>query len=300
VGSAGSELPTPEAARGSRRWLRRRAPPATGFAQRAAAQRRQLLLSAVFGALLLAVLIALDELAFRALLGVDYLRWCLENGALIGAGLALLTFAWGDLNKLTDLIDAHPLIYVRACVNLFPLSGTALSTALEFHHEEAEAAQHARQMDDAIIAQAEAIERVRAGGNEKLADQLASSPDFVDLVKRAEAREWPPHGLPVVDGLLGIAFSYAFVLLFVAWLIVIVPFQYLVVLVAGAPARLALSSPRRAAVRVSPRGIEVIGRLDKTKKLPKGAVESAVSAMPVAFTAAIATGLLLVVSQFVG
>ena len=107
-----------------------------------------------------------------------------------------------------------------------------------------------------------------------------------------------PRGLGLVDVVLGSLFGPAFLLVFVAWLLVVAPLQFVVNLAAGAPARLALASPARAWYRITPHEIHVEEAL-KSGSVPEGATESGFSAKPVTFTAAIASALLFAVSRLV-
>jgi hypothetical protein len=105
-----------------------------------------------------------------------------------------------------------------------------------------------------------------------------------------------PTGLPVVDVLLAMLFAAAFFLASIAWLLVVVPVQYFVYLVTGAPARVAAASPTRATVEIEGPRI-AIGEDFKSDPLPTGAIESGFTAKPVSFTAAITTAVLFAVSQ---
>src|SRR6266511_3194525 len=134
-------------------------------------------LSVCVGLVLIGVLIALDELLFRVLLDSDYLHWYLANGALIGVVFALVTFAWGDLNKLTHLISAHPRAYAASCIALWTLPGFGLAALLEYNRAEA---RRERRLDDSVIELQRKMEAIRASGAlrgqlaEKLADMVES------------------------------------------------------------------------------------------------------------------------------
>lgn len=93
-------------------------------------------------------------------------------------------------------------------------------------------------------------------------------------------------------------FAWAFLLAFVAWLLVVAPLQYFVYLLTGAPARAACASDARAWYRVTPREIQV-EETWKSNAIPEGASESGFSARPVSFTAAITTAALFAVSVLV-
>jgi hypothetical protein len=119
-----------------------------------------------------------------------------------------------------------------------------------------------------------------------------------ERAERAWFREPAPAGLGIVDGWLSLMFAPVFVLLWVTWLWVVAPLQYLVNLVAGAPARLALASGSRVWYRVAPHTIAV-DEVKADADPPKGAVEAGFSAKPVTFTAVVAAGLLALASLLV-
>jgi hypothetical protein len=65
-------------------------------------------MAAVVGLVLLGGLAVLDWLVFRAWFDSDYLRWYLENGALIAIVFGLVTLAWGDLRRLVACRRSAP------------------------------------------------------------------------------------------------------------------------------------------------------------------------------------------------
>jgi hypothetical protein len=108
-----------------------------------------------------------------------------------------------------------------------------------------------------------------------------------------------PLGVGLLDEFITMLVSIAVFAAFVLWLLVVVPLQYLVYLVAGAPARQALASGSRAWALVTDRGLAA-DVSSKSLPMPEGAIESGFSAQPVAFTAAVAAALLFAVSKLVG
>ncbi len=60
-----------------------------------------------------------------------------------------------------------------------------------------------------------------------------------------------------VDKALGIPYLIVILGSFVCWALFVVPAQYVIVLVSGAPARLAVRSRLRAVARISSNGLEV-------------------------------------------
>jgi hypothetical protein len=260
------------------------------------------------GLVVIAGLIAADTVVFRYAFGTDYLGWYLRNGAVAGVIFGLVTLAWGDLNKMTGLVSAHPHDYVASCffVGVLPLSGASalvLSRGAWLRAKRNELAEAER-----------TVERIEAIGLEpgrspeerrqveKVVETFSSTiPAIRSDIEALEQDEAPPvpppRGLGALDVVGALLFSFAFAALFGGWLLVIAPLQYVVNLVAGAPARQALGSPLRASFRSEP-GKIVVARTSKRRPLPSGAIESGFTTNPVSFTAAVATGLLLAVSAF--
>jgi hypothetical protein len=268
----------------------------------------------VEGAILVGGLIALDALAFHVLLDSSYVRWYVANGSLIGLAFALVTFAWGDVNKLTALISARPLEFTAGCLELFVLPGAGLGSTLKTGPSQRPPAVDFRSARIAISsALASAAEgespgqrsgepRSRVADYRRRLEEL-SNEAAAEGPSASQGEVTPPlpatPGLGVVDVWVAILFTWTFVLAYVAWLLVVAPLQFVVNLVAGAPARVALASPYRAWFRVTDRGIHVEADW-KSDPLPKGAVEAAFTTKPVAFTAVIAAALLFAVSTVVG
>jgi hypothetical protein len=75
--------------------------------------------AAALGLTFLAGLIAIDSVFFREVLDRGYVRWYLENGALLTLAVTLVTVAWPDLNDYYNLISAHPVRYMQAWFGLF-------------------------------------------------------------------------------------------------------------------------------------------------------------------------------------
>ena len=245
--------------------------------------------------------VAVNEVIFRILLDTSYVRWYLANGALITLAAGLLTFAWGDVNKLTGLISAHPLEYTAGCLALVGLPLFGFGSLLRVDRVHAAA----RKMDEAAI---ESDRNLEANWDQDKVDQMPEAfkqrlerlRDLqAEMAERAWSREPPPKGIGIVDDLTSMVLAIAFFLLCVAWLWVAAPLQYVVNLVAGAPARLALTAGSRVWYRVAPRKITV-EELDADASPPEGFVETGFSAKPVTFTTLVAAGLLFLTSFLVG
>ena len=157
-------------------------------------------LTALLGLVIIAALLALDNYLFQRWLGLSHWQWYLANGSLISAVLAIFSIAWGDLNKHTGLISAHPLDYIGSQLQLVGLP--LLSLGAQFSPDPG------------------------GPGRRSLLDLLLS--------------------IPLV--LLLIVFCFVY-------LLVIVPPQYFVFLLCGAPARIIAKSSRRVAAQM--RGSQV-------------------------------------------
>jgi hypothetical protein len=262
-------------------------------------RRRRRIVFGVVGLVALAALVALTELAFRAVFDTDYFRWYLANGALIAVVFGLLTLAWGDLlNKQTYLISAHPVEYAAASVSLLVFPFAALGAALQTRR---------RPRPELVAEMRKTPDAVRSNLEELLTSTHASESLRAEILGRFPAREPAeaevdedlPTGVPVVDMFLAIVFALAFAAAVATWLLVIVPLQYFVYLVTGAPAREACGSATRAVFFRE--GNELVTQETfKDADLPEGAVESGFSVRPVSFTAAITAAVLFAVSQLVG
>jgi hypothetical protein len=232
-----------------------------------------MILSLVVGAVVVGGLIALNELVFQWLFDTSYTRWYLANGSLIGLVFASFTVAWGDVNKLTGLISAHPYEYAADCLGLgaFPIRGVSALTTPRSEEQQEPATQD------------------EAANNSGLSEP--ESPEASE-----ESQPLPaPFGLGLIDQLLAVLFTPLFIALYVVWLLVVAPIQFVVNLLAGVPARAALASPDRAWALVTGREVRIEASL-KSEPLPRGAFESGFTTKPVTFTAVIAAALLFIVS----
>jgi len=87
--------------------------------------------SVIAGLTLLFAFVALDYWVFQGLLGEDYFRWYLGVGPFIGLATAIIAAAFGDLEKHTGLISAHPLDYLGASLQACGLPVYVLGTHLK-------------------------------------------------------------------------------------------------------------------------------------------------------------------------
>jgi hypothetical protein len=273
---------------------------------------RQRVVSAVVGLAVLGGIVVLNQVVVRALFDADYLDLYLQYGALANLAVVLILLAWSDeVERLTGLISAHPPEYVASYAMLGSgmLDGWGSSLA-------GGRAQYARELDavyDLRAEQAEAPARM-APHQQQLRELAAADPSgmaarglalsdrVVEQAEEAKKTRDPLHiplGLGFADRLLSLVVGAVLALAFVAWLLLVVPVQYFVYLVAGAPARQAVGSPLRAWVRAEGKAIEV-GPEYKLRELPDHAKESGYSAKPVTFTSSLAAVLVFVLDRVVG
>ena len=93
----------------------------------------------LFGILVgLTVLVALalfDHWFFQKYLDIVYWRWYLSEGARISLFAAIAGIAWGDLNKNTGLISAHPLDHLGSYLQTLALPIYSMGTAMRGRSE---------------------------------------------------------------------------------------------------------------------------------------------------------------------
>jgi hypothetical protein len=280
--------------------------------------RRQRILGGLLGLTVLVGMAFLNELAFRTWLDTDYPRWYLENGAVIGLVFTLVTLAWGDINRERLLISANPLEYGGASLELLTAPWSSLAAMIRPDRKEWRAQrrfeqahrQWERQLPEArrvwqqLVATAP-HEELRRRAEELLAETAPEPPASEDAPEPPASEDAPaepgivPTGVPVVDIVLAMLFALAFFLATLAWLLLVVPLQYFVYLVTGAPARVACASPTRTWVGSEGTQSTTVAEALKSDALPKGAIESGLTAKPVTFTAAITTAVLFAVSQLI-
>jgi hypothetical protein len=245
--------------------------------------------------------IALNDLLVRALFDKDYVSLYLSYGALTNLVVVLFFLAWGnEVERHTSLISAHPAEYLAGNVAL----GMALMQAWR-----ALIAPGRKQYAQSLTAQAnlraatavltETL-RVLAARETRASAEAARIADSIEQAEGARRKlPWVPIGLGFIDFVLSFVLGLGLLLALVAWLLLVVPPQYFVYLVAGAPAREAVASPERASLRVTRGEIMVVSE-SKEQEIAEGATESGYSAKPVTFTAALAAVLLFALNQLVG
>ncbi len=191
------------------------------------------------------LLVAANYLVFR-LLGSDYLRWYVQNGAVVGAVTALIAVAWGELDKNINLISSRPAAYLGACMVVMSLPVVVLGQQLKLM------GQFMKEKGSRQIA---GLESVRSESFWLLLDAGLTISCFL--------------------GLFG---------LLLLWFLVIVPIQYFVFLVCGSLPRFLLRSRYRTAARIEGFGFQT-KLLDKEDTTPEGWWDATFTKRPVALTA---------------
>ena len=266
---------------------------------------RQRTKSAVVGLVVLGGVIAVDELVIRAVSDTTYLELYVTYGALANLVIVVFTLAWSDkLERHASLISAHPMEYLGGNVDLGTALGVAFSAAVSPGR-----AQYKAMLD------MQARARDELGDDNPQLREAAANPALAQFPALAAAAQqmltvgdkvrhslsdlpWVPIGLGFLDFVITLAVALALALGMIAWLVLVVPAQYFVYLIAGAPAREALASPRRALVKVARGEIEV-DLASKQQDIPEGFSESGISARPVTLTASLAAIILFGLSRLV-
>lgn len=162
---------------------------------------KRLVLSAIVGLLIIAALIAANDFVFRTWLNADYARWYLRNGTLINLGFAFVSLAWGDLNRVKDLVGAHPIRFLSASLFLVALPIQTFGTIL-------------RRPTEPVPPRAE---------------PRSALSQWSALWRAAQAI------MDTLDGVLTAMFALIFTLAVLLWLLVVAPLQYLVYLIVPRP-----------------------------------------------------------------
>lgn len=89
---------------------------------------RHRIFTVALGLGIIAALVWFNHWLFATWFGLSYITWYLSAGAIIGLVSALAAMAWGDLDKHTGLISAHPLDYLGSCLQLAGLPLHALGS----------------------------------------------------------------------------------------------------------------------------------------------------------------------------
>jgi hypothetical protein len=217
----------------------------------------------VAGWLFLGAVVALDSFLFDLLFDENYVRWYVENGTAVGliSGFVVLTLDLDRHPSARSLVSLNAIRYLAGWIGV--LANFQISWAVA----------------------------MRAPGREQKLDQMR-------LSMRSRAHRIALSFIVVFDMLMGAVIAFLAMIAAAIWLLVIVPFQYFVFMICGAPSRLAESSSEYAYV-VEREGIELTVA-DKSNPIPEDAVPIGISTRPVAVTNFFAVALLGGVSILYG
>lgn len=164
--------------------------------------RKQLLALAVIIALIL-----LNKWLFATFFGTNYLHWYIQNGTFISFGITFISFVSQSFNKDIDTVSADPLTYGLTYLVYLAIPLGLLGKKMEINAG----------LSDEARAFAEAEEAARA--------QSASASDEPSLLAS------------LINSLFMLLWAPILLTAPVLWILVVVPPQYFVFLVCGAPAR---------------------------------------------------------------
>jgi hypothetical protein len=198
------------------------------------------------------LMVAIDSWLFRKWFRTSYFDWYIANGAFISVTASLFAVVWKNLNENRGLIAADPRLFLSANLELIGIQGQIIGHQLSEGGAKLQA-------NTSLSA---SLDSPRGGGV-----------PFSDLF----------------DGAASLVAALVMVSAFTVWFVAVVPLQYFIVLLAGAPARLALKLNGPAIVSVDRPVVELPG-LNEIEKW-----EGNLVAAPVSMTNAVAALILLVI-----
>lgn len=151
------------------------------------------------------IMVAVNWSLFHYLLKSSYIDWYITKGPLISIAASLFAVVWKDLNKNGNLISANPTIFLGANLNLVGTHAQVIGYILK-----------------------NSGDRLRTPKPLKSSNSLAVYKEI--LARIAE----------IFDGFATLFVTLLILLALVVWFFAMVPLQYFIILIAGAPARLAL------------------------------------------------------------
>lgn len=269
-------------------------------------------------AALIAALTALNYLVFEHAFGVNYFRWYVENGTVLG--LVLATAAVGlNLDAERDLISSRPYNYLLAWMqlvaNLF-VQTSAILAGPRRRLAGAEAASSSEPSTGAAASAPTAPTELRSGWLK------AAALTLVELLALIVVSIFMGLGLTLL-----IIFAVIFAMLL--WIVVVAPLQYFLYLVCGGPARTFKNAmwtdeglPKGSlgfVERIPPESDSASSDADNAEPISSGSVTTATtdkageeepddsafvwqtvySSRPVTFTTSVAALVLWIVKQFV-
>lgn len=226
---------------------------------------KRLVLSAFVGLILIGAVIVADDFVFRTWLGTDYVRWYLKNGALINLVFAFVSLAWGDLNRVKDLVGAHPVRYISAAFYLIGLPITVFGKIIAAPERPAQPRPETRS----------------------------------DLASWSKAWRTAQRLMDTFDSLISSLIALGLVVAILAWLLVVAPLQYFVNLICAAPARLMRRGRRKIIAAFDEGGYFHIAESAGDEPVPAGWFEAGFYSKPVSMTSAFAAVFIWMLAQVI-
>lgn len=208
------------------------------------------------------IVVALDSWIFNALFNRMYIKWYIENGALIGIVTSVVAVSWGDVNKNVGLIAAEPLTYLASVLKFVGLPFKVLADQCH--------AVSVRMQD--------------------VQNDLESEKSLSVIMTRML--------ILLPDAILAIPLIFFLGIALFAWLIFIAPMQYFVFLICGSPIRLLLQLETRAIARQQGFTPEVKD-IPRQETVPAGWWEIGFASSPVSNTSLLATFLFFILGRII-
>jgi hypothetical protein len=203
----------------------------------------------------------LNQWVLSQLFELNYIRWYVNAGPIIGLATAAFGAAWGGMDKNTGLVSANPFDYVGACLQVAGLP---------------------------II-----VFGVHISSMGSLAESLGTPPRFL----ATDSRAYRPASREVLavlrDALLGVPLILVFTVSTFAWLLLVAAPQYFVFLVCGAPSRIAMASSNSVYAHFSGRSVKTETK-PLNDPLPEGSWDASMRDKPVTLTSAFSAAMLFV------
>jgi hypothetical protein len=218
---------------------------------------RRLFKGFFLGLVVLLVLAAVDYWLFKVVFHLNYFRWYLDNGAVIGLITSITTTVWGDINKNTNLISANPTAYLGANLLLVSLPAKSLGA-------------NVKEQGENLISQSKE--------SSAIADRLRTDPSF----RYSPIRIFRDVFL-VVEALISIIFVILINIGLAAWLLLVMPLQYLTFLICGAPVRAMMRSGVRTIAKHENEDYKA-KIIRKTEELPEGWWDASFEKKPISLT----------------
>ena len=198
-------------------------------------------------------LILFNRWLFAALFGTDYVLWYIENGTFISFGITFISFVSKNFNKDVNTVSANPLTYLTTYLLYLAIPIGLLGTLM----------------------------RANAGVSEMAEDSGSS------IAESGEADN--EQAMPAsnagssLDSLLFLLWAPIILLAPFLWIVVVIPLQYFVFLICGAPARYIHPKDYRAIVGVE-NGKVALNYLKSSAEITEGSQDVSLGIEPFPLT----------------